>query len=610
MQESSTKALYSVGENETCLTAVLDNNKRRPKLALFTRPKNFEWVSVTSEEFIAEVMAVAKGLIANGVEHGDRVALLSETRYEWTVMDFAIWAAGAVTVPIYGSSSASQIQWIIEDSGTVFAITETREHTELMRFLELDSDGKPRLKGSPTRLRRILEFNSSALDTLAFEGRDVSDDAVWERIHSTKSSDLASLVYTSGTTGRPKGCRLTHANWLGEARSLLTHNIARTIARPGMRYITFLPLAHVFARAISLAMAIGGAQQSHWSDFSTISIEFQRAQPNMILGVPRVFEKVRNGVQAQAKSKGPLGALLFSRAEATAIQYSKALDEEGPSRVLKWRRALYDRLIYRKVRAAMGGAVQYGISGGSAMNPELLHFFRGIGTTVYEGYGLTESTAAFCVNYDDNIIGTVGRPSGGCSARISDDGEVCLKGPIIFDGYWNNEEATKECFDDDGYFHTGDLGEILDSGHLKITGRKKELLVTAGGKNVSPGPLEDRMRTHPLISQVMLVGDGQPFIGCLVTLDEVALEKWKRDHGVNDNVSNRELHANPVLRAEIQDAINDANSTVSHAEAVKKFHILDRDFTEEEGELTATLKVKRHVVMQHFARDIANLYQK
>ena len=556
MQESSTKALYSVGENETCLTAVLDNNKRRPKLALFTRPKNFEWVSVTSEEFIAEVMAVAKGLIANGVEHGDRVALLSETRYEWTVMDFAIWAAGAVTVPIYGSSSASQIQWIIEDSGTVFAITETREHTELMRFLELDSDGKPRLKGSPTKLRRILEFNSSALDTLAFEGRDVSDDAVWERIHSTKSSDLASLVYTSGTTGRPKGCRLTHANWLAEARSLLTHNIGRTIARPGMRYITFLPLAHVFARAISLAMAIGGAQQSHWSDFSTISIEFQRVQPNMILGVPRVFEKVRNGVQA------------------------------------------------------LGGAVQFGISGGSAMNPELLHFFRGIGTTVYEGYGLTESTAAFCVNYDDNIIGTVGRPSGGCSAHISEGGELCLKGPVVFDGYWNNEEATEECFDEDGYFHTGDLGEILDSGHIKITGRKKELLVTAGGKNVSPGPLEDRMRTHPLISQVMLVGDGQPFIGCLVTLDEVAVEKWKSDHGINDNVSNRELHANPVLRAEIQDAINDANSTVSHAEAVKKFHILDRDFTEEEGELTATLKVKRHVVMQHFARDVANLYQK
>ncbi|MDK7147309.1 long-chain fatty acid--CoA ligase [Corynebacterium kroppenstedtii] len=609
MQESSTKALYSVGENETCLTAVLDNNKRRPKLALFTRPKNFEWVSVTSEEFIAEVMAVAKGLIANGVEHGDRVALLSETRYEWTVMDFAIWAAGAVTVPIYGSSSASQIQWIIEDSGAVFAITETREHTELMRFLELGQDGKPRLKGSPTKLRRILEFNSSALDTLAFEGRDISDDAVWERIHSTKSSDLASLVYTSGTTGRPKGCCLTHSNWLSEVRSLLTHDIGR-IARPGMRYITFLPLAHVFARAVSLAVLISGAQQSHWSDFSTINVEFQRAQPNLILGVPRVFEKVRNGVHDQLSSKGPLGKLLFARAESTAIQYSLSLDGDGPSSFLKWRRALYDRLLYRKIRAAMGGAVQYSISGGSAMNPELLHFFRGMGSTVYEGYGLTETTAAFAVNFTDNIIGTVGRPSGGCAARIADNGELCLKGPVLFDGYWNNEEATNECFDEDGYFHTGDLGEILDSGHIKITGREKELLVTAGGKNVSPGPIEDRMRSHPLISQVMLVGDGQPFIGCLVTLDEVALEKWKRDHGVNDNVSNRELHANPVLRAEIQDAINDANSTVSHAEAVKKFHILDRDFTEEEGELTATLKVKRHVVMQHFARDIANLYQK
>ncbi|MEJ4112165.1 AMP-dependent synthetase/ligase [Corynebacterium kroppenstedtii] len=609
MKESSTKPQYSVGENETCLTVMLENNKRRPKLALFTRPKNFEWVSVTSEEFISEVMDVAKGLIANGVQQGDRVALLSETRYEWTVMDFAIWAAGAVTVPIYGSSSANQIQWIIEDSGAVFAVTETREHTQLMRFLVLGDDGKPRLKGSSTKLRRILEFNSSALDTLAFEGRSVSDDVVWERIHSTKSSDLASLVYTSGTTGRPKGCRLTHANWLSEARSLLTHSIGRSIARPGMRYITFLPLAHVFARAISLTMAVGGAQQSHWSDFSTIAVEFQRAQPNLILGVPRVFEKVRNGVQAQAKEKGPVGMLLFARAEATAIQYSKSLDSGGPSRVLKWRRAIFDRLMYRKIRAAMGGAVQFCISGGSAMNPELLHFFRGIGTTVYEGYGLTESTAAFCVNYDDNVIGSVGRPSGGCSARISEDGELCLKGPVIFDGYWNNEKATNECFDEDGYFHTGDLGDIIESGHIKITGRKKELLVTAGGKNVSPGPLEDSMRTHPLISQVMLVGDGQPFIACLVTLDDQVVEKWKRDHGISENVSSRELHANPVLRAEIQDAINGANSMVSHAEAVKKFHILDRDFTEENGELTATLKVKRHVVAQHFAREIANLYQ-
>ncbi|WP_157109052.1 AMP-dependent synthetase/ligase [Corynebacterium aquilae] len=582
----------------------------RPYGVMFTRPANFEWVNVTAKEFVDEVFEVAKGLIANGVQQGDRVALLSETRYEWTLLDFAIWAAGAVVVPIYGSSSLSQVQWIIEDSGAVFAVTETRDHTDLMKHLEIGADGKPALSGSPSQLRRILEINASAIPTLKFEGREVPTSEVQERIAATSSKDLATLIYTSGTTGRPKGCRLTHHNWVAEVRALLTHPIG-AIAIPGTRVLTFLPLAHVFSHAVSLAVCIGGATQSHWSDFSSLVVEFQRAKPDLILGVPRVFEKVRNGAAANAHEKSGVAGAMFDAAEKVAREYSRALDTpEGPSRALKLKHSTFEKLIYSKIRAAMGGQVQYCISGGSAMSQDLLHFFRGLGVTVYEGYGLTETTAAAAVNFDDNIIGTVGRPVGGVAARINEEGEILLKGDIVFEGYWNNEEATAESFDDEGWFNTGDLGEIRESGHLVITGRKKDLIVTAGGKNVSPGPLEDRLRSHPLISQALVVGDGKPFVGVLIALDEEAFERWKSGRGIPENKTVSDLAVDPVLRAEIQDAINDANSTVSHAEAIKKFYILDRDLKEEENELTPTMKIKRNVVVARFAEEIRFLYKR
>ncbi|WP_268836566.1 AMP-dependent synthetase/ligase [Corynebacterium argentoratense] len=582
----------------------------RPYGVMFTRPKSFEWVNVTAREFADEVFEVAKGLIANGVQKGDRVALLSETRYEWSLLDYAIWAAGAVSVPIYGSSSVSQVRWIIEDSGAVFAITETPDHTDLMKHLELDSEGNPALKGSTSQLRRILEINSSAITTLKFEGRGISDEEVQARIDATTSEDLASLVYTSGTTGRPKGCKLTHHNWLAEVRALLTHPIG-AIAIPGTRVLTFLPLAHVLARAVSLAVAIGGATQSHWSDTSSLSVEFQRARPNLILGVPRVFEKVHAGAMANAKEKGPVQATMFAKAEQVARDYSRALDtEEGPSRSLKLKHATFDKLIYSKIRAAMGSSVKYCISGGSAMNPELLHFFRGLGVTIYEGYGLTETAAAAAVNFGDtNIIGTVGRPVGGMSVKINDEGEILLKGESLFAGYWNNDEATEESMED-GWFNTGDLGEVLDSGHIAITGRKKDLIVTAGGKNVSPGPLEDRLRSHPLISQALVVGDGKPFVGVLVSLDEEAFNRWKLDHNIPASKTVSDLAVDPMLRAEIQDAINETNSLVSHAEAIKKFYILDRDLSEEENELTPTMKIKRNVVVRRFAEEIDFLYKR
>lgn len=606
MREYSTELDYSVGEFETCVTAMMEMAADDPKNVMFTRPVNFEWVEVSSEEFVNEVIDVAKGLIANGVEKGDRVGLLSETRYEWTLLNYAIWAAGATVVPIYGSSSSDQIRWIVENSGAVFAITESKNHTERMRPLILDQQSDD----GHSELRRVLEINSSAVDTLKYEGRDIPRDQVEARISSTRSSDLASVIYTSGTTGRPKGCMLTHSNWLSEVRSILVNPIGQ-IAQKDNRLLTFLPLAHVLASAVSLAATVSGATQSHWADTSTVTLEFQRSQPHMILGVPRVFEKVRDSAYNTAKEKGKVGLTIFTRAEATAMEYSKALDtDKGPSPLLKARRKLYDRLLFSKIRAAMGGDVSYVISGGAAMDADLGHFFRGLGVPVYEGYGLTESTAAITVNNPDaQKIGTVGKPLGGCASAVAEDGEVLLKGPMIFNGYWKNEEATEKTFVD-GWFRTGDLGSLDDEGYLTITGRKKDLLVTAGGKNVSPGPMEDRMRAHPLISQAVVIGDGQRFISVLVTLDEDALGRWKTEHSLPANATISELGSNAVLRAEIQDAVNAANEMVSHTEAIKRFHILPRDLTEEGGELTPTMKVKRNVVLERYSRIVDEIYHR
>lgn len=609
LQEYTEPAKYTIGESETCLTALLDQIKTRPYGVLFSKPANYEWVNVTAKEFQDEVFAVAKGIISVGVEQGDRVALLSNTRYEWAVLDFAIWAAGAVSVPIYSSSSLSQIEWIIEDSGAVLAITETPDHTDLMKNLVIGEDGTPAIKGSPSKLRRILEINSSALETLKFEGRELSDELVWERIHATKAADLASLVYTSGTTGRPKGCELSHYHWLAEVRALITNDIG-AIAMPGSRLLTFLPLAHVLARAVHLAFAVTGATQSHWSDFSTLTLELQRSRPNLILGVPRVFEKVRNAAAANAADGGAIKRIMFERAEKAAIEYSMALDTaEGPSSSQVMAHKVFDKLVYSKIRAAVGGDVQYAITGGSAMGQELLHFFRGVGMTIYEGYGLTESAAAAAVDFTDQKIGTVGKPMGGMTIKINEDGEIMLKGEMLFQGYWNNPEATAEALHD-GWFNTGDLGELLESGHLVITGRKKDLIVTAGGKNVSPGPMEDIIRAHPLVSQAMVVGDGKPFVGLLVTLDPDMLKRWKLNHNIAESRTVSEIATDPALRAEIQDAVNNANATVSHSEAIKRFYILDRDLTEEADELTPTLKVKRNVVVRRYADAIDHIYNR
>ena len=605
--EYTSEALYTVGEKDTIISALRDLQAEKPNLICFHRPVNLNWEKVTVTQFLDEVYAVAKGLIANGLQPEQRVAIMSSTRYEWTLADFAIQACGATSVPIYPSSSTSQCEWIIQDSGAVLAFAEDSEHSTRLNTFVRSGERQP----DTAHLDRVFTFNQNAIADLVKEGEEagIEQEEIEKRIGAMTSSTINSIVYTSGTTGRPKGCILDHSNWLSETRSLLSNPIG-AFAGEGRGTLMFLPLAHVLARAVSYTAILGSSEQTYWSDTDTLVTEFQRAQPHMILGVPRIFEKVHAAAKAKASEAGGAKAKIFAIAEKVATEYSKALDtDKGPSVGLKIRRAIFDKLVYSKLREVLGGNLLYCISGGSALNPELMHFFRGVGVIIYEGYGLTESTAAVAVNNDqDNIIGTVGKPVGGNTARIAEDGEVELKGTVVFKGYWKNEEATKKDFTEDGFYKTGDLGTLLPTGHLKITGRKKEILVTAGGKNVSPGPMEDILRSAPLISQAMVVGDDQKFVGALITLDEEAASRFKKDNGIPQNTSVLELAKNPVLRSQIQDAINEANQTVSSAESIKKFRIVHRDFTEEQGEVTPSMKLKRFAVAEHFARDIQKIY--
>ncbi|MGW4482059.1 AMP-dependent synthetase/ligase [Rhodococcus triatomae] len=581
MREYATAPTFTISDDDALVRTVFRHARQTPDLVLFSRPLADEWVDVTASEFAELVTGVAKGLIQGGVQAGDRVILMSATRFEWTLLDFAIWAAGAVSVPVYDSSSAEQVQWIVDDSGAGVAVVETATHAQAFASTKV----------------RLLQIDDAAIETLLASGADLDDTAVEQRLNALRADDLASLVYTSGTTGRPKGCVLTHRNFLSEVRGILAARIGE-VARPGNRMLTFLPLAHVLARAVSLAMFEAGGAQAHWSHFGTIVPQFGRYRPNVILGVPRVFEKVKDGAAQQASAGGAVTKRIFDFAESTAVAYSEALDSGRVPILLRLKHFVADKLVYSKLRAVLGGDCWWAISGGGALMPRLGHFFRGVGVPVYEGYGLTESTAAHCVNVPGaQRIGSVGQPLGGNAVRIAGDGEIELSGGVVFGGYWKNDAATDAVFDGP-WFRTGDLGSIDEDGYLTITGRKKDLLITAGGKNVSPGPLEDRMRSHELVSQAVVVGDGKPFIGALVTLDADALERWRAANGDEADV-----------RAAVQAVIDDANSLVSHAEAVKKFVILDHDLTEENGALTATLKIKRNVVSERYRDEIESLYR-
>ncbi|MGW3627859.1 AMP-dependent synthetase/ligase [Streptomyces sp. NPDC000880] len=597
MREFSLPALYEVPADGNLTDLIRRNAAQHPDVAVMSRKEAGVWTDVTATQFLAEVRGVAKGLIAAGVEPGDRVALLSRTRYEWVLLDFAIWSAGGVTVPVYETSSPEQIQWILGDSGATLCVVESEAHQESVVSVQ---SNLPALKG-------IWQIEADAISQLTVTGSDISDGLLDERSGSSKADDPATIVYTSGTTGRPKGCVLTHRAFFAECGNLVER--LKPLFRTGeSSVLLFLPAAHVFGRMVELAAVMAPIKLGCVPDIKNLTNELASFRPTLILGVPRVFEKVYNSARAKAQADGK--GKIFDQAAQTAITYSRALGTpEGPSIGLKIKHKVFDRLVYSKLRAVLGGRGEYAVSGGAPLGERLGHFFRGIGFTVLEGYGLTESCAATAFNpWNRQKIGTVGQPLPGSVVRIADDGEVLLHGEHLFQGYWNNEASTAEALAD-GWFHTGDIGTLDEDGYLAITGRKKEILVTAGGKNVAPAVIEDRIRAHALVAECMVVGDGRPFVGALVTIDEEFLGRWVSDHGKPAGSTAASLRDDADLLAEVQQAVDDGNAAVSKAESVRKFRILGSPFTEEAGHITPSLKLKRNVVAKDFADEIEAIYR-
>jgi long-chain acyl-CoA synthetase len=596
VREYSVPASVRVGDDENLVDAVFDNAEKHPSsVAVRRRGADGTWTDLTAAAFAEEVTAVARGLVAAGVGRGDRVALLSRTRYEWTLLDYAILAAGGVTVPIYETSSAEQIQWILSDSGAVGIVVESDRHRALVEEAAVPG----------VRVWQIAPSSGEgAVAELTAAGADTPADEVHARRRAVGAADLATLIYTSGTTGRPKGCELTHLNLLTEVR-VAAEAFPELLTADGS-VLLFLPMAHVFGKVIQCGATYTRTTVGHTANVAELVADLQSFRPTFLLAAPRVFEKVYNNARQKAHDEGK--GRIFDIAADTAIAWSKAQDAGGPGLLLKARHALFDRLVYSKLRAVVGGRVRAAVSGSAPLGARLGHFFRGVGIPILEGYGLTETSAGITVNrLGATRVGTVGRPMSGHGVRIAEDGEILLSGPIVFRGYWKNEEATKAAIED-GWFHSGDIGELDDAGYLTITGRKKEIIVTAGGKNVAPAVLEDRLRAHPLVSQCMVVGDAQPFIAALVTIDTDALPGWCERNGKPAGSTAADLVDDAELRAEITAAVEEANKAVSRAEQIREFRILPVDFTEAGGEMTPTLKVKRAVVAKQYAADIAAIY--
>jgi long-chain acyl-CoA synthetase len=567
-----------------------------PERVIMSRPLGDGWQPVTAREVEAEVRATAKGLVAAGINVGDRVAIMARTRYEWTILDFAIWFAGGCVVPIYETSSAEQVDWILSDSGSVGIIVETPTHKELVQTV------------LPGHTKHVWTMTDDVLSVLAKAGAGVSDDEIDRRRNSLTPDTLATLIYTSGTTGRPKGVSLTHGNFLAECGNVV-QGASDLFLKPGGSTLLFLPVAHVFGRMVQIGAITAGLHLAHCSDpVGRLLPDLQSFKPTFVLAVPRIFEKVYNGAEAKAEAAGK--GNIFRKAAEVAIAYSENIDAKKFKPMLSFKHALFDKLVFSKIRTTLGGAVEAAISGGAPLGARLGHFFRGAGVTIYEGYGLTETTAGATLNITGHIkIGSVGRPIPGTSVQIAEDGEVLIKGPIVMRGYWQNDEANNEVFDNDRWFRSGDLGKLDENGFLYIVGRKKELIVTAGGKNVAPAVLEDRLRAHPLVSQCMVVGDNKPFIAALITIDAEMSKGWIAAHK-KDGATIETLRHDPDLIAVIQTAVDEANKAVSKAESIRKFTILGEDFTIAGGHLTAKLSVKRHVVAAQYAKEIDDLYIK
>ncbi len=595
MREFATPSAYRAPTRGNLTDDVVGNATDSPGAVVVSVRRDDGWQDLTAVEFLAQVTGVAKGLLAAGLRPGERVALLSRTRYEWTLLDYAIWFAGGVSVPVYASSPAEQVDWVLEDSGVTHAVVETVEHRLLV---EGTAAGRS--------VERVWCLEEGAVGELTAKGASVPDDELEARRRAAGPDTLATLVYTSGTTGRPKGCMLTHGNFMFEID--VTVQALDELFDVGSSTLLFLPMAHVLARVVQIGAVRTRTRLAHAADVTHLGRDLETYAPTFVLAVPRVFERIFNTASQQAAADGR--SRLFERAAKVAIDFSRASESGRPGPVLRARHRAFDRLVYRSVRSALGGRCTFAVSGGAPLGERLGHFYRGIGVTILEGYGLTETTAAVTLNLPDAVkIGSVGRPLGGTTVRVAEDGELHLRGRQLFSGYWHDDTATAEVLDDEGWLRTGDLGEIDDEGFVRVTGRKNELLVTLGGKNVAPTVLEDAVRAHPLVSQCLVVGDKRPFVAALVTLDEEAVARWARTHAkrsqrVADLVEDQEL------RAEVGAGVEAANRGVSQAESIRAFRVLAEDWTEEAGHLTPGLKLRRSVVTRQFRQEIEALYDR
>ncbi len=608
MREASTELLVGLDAASNVTDLLLERHAANPAHALYRRKGPNGWVDVPAGKFLQDVSALAKGLIAGGLEPGDTVAVMSATSYEWTLVDFAIWFAGGVTVPIYETSSASQVDWILRDAGARRVFVQDHATAELVSGV---------VAGSATLRDRLvnvirMDYDGEAphLASVSAAGAGVSD-AELERQRSTAGlDDVASLVYTSGTTGSPKGCEITHGNFALVARNIVAF-LPELLVQDQSRTLMFLPLAHVLARAVQVVCLSAGATLGHTPGAAQLLEDLGTFKPTFLLVVPRIFEKVRATAAHKAAVAGK--GRLFQAAAAAAISYSTEQDRQsrgegsGPGFVLRVRHGLFDRLLYPRLRQALGGQVGYTVSGASHLSLEDAHFFRGAGIPVLEGYGLTETTAPCTANTPTRTrVGSVGIPIPGTTIRVAQDGEILVKGIGVFKGYHNNPEANAEAFVD-GFFRTGDLGVLDPDGFLTVTGRKKDILVTAAGKNVAPGPLEDTIRAHQLVGHAVVVGDGQKFVSALITLDPDGLVDWRSERGLQPLERQAAVTDAEVLAA-VQEAVDHANLSVSKAESIRRFTLLDTEFTVESGHLTPSLKLKRSAVVSDFDAEIAKLY--
>lgn len=596
MRSYELPSLVETALTENITDLLINRVRKTPNIPLFAIEKTpGVWTDVSAKDFLEQVEDLAKGFIAAGINPGDAVAIMSRTRYEWALVDYALWFAGAVSVPIYETSAPAQIEWVLSDSESVALFVETSEH--LSRFESI--------KASVPSVKQVWKFDDDPLVKLVAKGKEVSAEQLEKARSSQNLDSLATIIYTSGTTGKPKGCELLHRGFVDLSKNAMLE--LPEVVQEGKATVLFLPLAHVYARFISILCVHAGIKVGHQPDTTTVAASMQSFHPDFLLAVPRVFEKVYNSAEQKAEAGGK--GKIFRKAVQVAIDYSRAQDtKSGPSLLLKLEHKVFDALVYKKLRAAMGGQVKYAVSGGAPLGDRLGHFFRSIGLVVLEGYGLTETSAPAMIGRpSDAKIGKVGRVLPGCAVRIADDGEILLKGSNVLRGYWKNPEATKAAIQD-GWFRTGDIGALDEEGFISITGRKKELIVTAGGKNVAPTALEDPLRASPIIGQAVVIGDQRPFVAALLSLDPEMMPVWLANNGQPSDLTLSQAATNPRVLQELQKAVDEVNATVSNAEAIKKFEVIDSELSEKSGHLTPSMKIKREAVARDFSPLIDKIY--